>query len=106
LTKPVESSHLEKFYKRVMPGGWWGPFTKAAGVHETSASSCWIGWVISVITIYLGLFGSGYLCLAKYKMAAVCGVLFAIGTYFSVKEISKISATIKETVKNPDKVKV
>jgi SSS family solute:Na+ symporter len=106
LTKPVESSHLEKFYKRVMPGGWWGAFGKTAGARETSASSCWIGWVISVITIYLGLFGSGYLCLAKYKMAAICGILFAIGTYFSVKEISKISSTIKETVKKTDGVKV
>jgi hypothetical protein len=39
-------------------------------------------------------------------MAAICGILFAIGTYFSVKEISKISSTIKETVKKTDGVKV
>ncbi len=107
LTKPVESSHLEKFYKRVMPGGWWGPFAKSGNASETyNASSCWIGWIISVITIYLGLFGSGYLCLAKYKMAAICLVLFGIGTYFSVKEISKISVSIKVSAKTSDKVKV
>jgi Na+/proline symporter len=107
LTRPVESSHLEKFYKRVMPGGWWGPFAKSANASEiSSASSCWIGWLVSVITIYFGLFGTGYLCLAKYKMAAICIILFGIGTYFSVKEISKISTTIKVNVKKPDEVKV
>jgi Na+/proline symporter len=107
LTKPVEISHLEKFYHRVMPGGWWGPLAKDQNLIETSsASSCWIGWVISVITIYLGLFGIGYLCLAKYKMAAICLVLFGVGTYFSVKEISKISTTLKVNTKKPDEVNV
>jgi len=106
-TRPVESAHLEKFYKRVMPGGWWGPFGKNENVSDSStASSCWTGWVISVITIYLGLFGSGYLCLAKYKMATVCLILFGVGTYFSVKEISKISTTIKVSAKTSDKVKI
>jgi len=100
LTKPVESSHLEKFYNRVKPGGWWGPFSKNKSASESyNASSCWLGWLVSVITIYLGLFGCGYLCLAKYKPAAVCLVLFGIGTYFSVKEIAKISAVIKTSGK-------
>lgn len=106
LTKPENAAHLEKFYNRVRPGGWWGSFGKSEKATESSASSCWIGWGISVITIYLGLFATGYLCLAKYKMAAIFGVLFIVGSYFSVKEISKISTTIKGTVKTPNGVKV
>ena len=28
LTEPEPAEHLKTFYKRVQPGGWWGPITK------------------------------------------------------------------------------
>ncbi|OHB53862.1 MAG: hypothetical protein A2Y10_00335 [Planctomycetes bacterium GWF2_41_51] len=107
LTRPVSSSHLEKFYQRVMPGGWWGKFGSSKNVTKSfKAASCWTGWIVSVITIYLGLFGTGYLCLAKYKMAAICLALFGVGTYFSVIEISKISVFENIDSKKPEEIKL
>jgi hypothetical protein len=43
-----------KIYNRVKPGGWWGPFSKNKSASESyNASSCWLGWLVSVITIIL-----------------------------------------------------
>jgi len=92
LTAPENKAHLEKFYNRVAPGGWWGTFADSKkSAESTNALSCWTGWIISVVTIYLGLFGTGLLCLAEYKSAVILLTLFGIGIYFSVREISKVS---------------
>lgn len=67
LTAPVPMAHLERFYRRVRPGGWWGPV--AARCPDVSvprqAAQSWIGWVAGVVCIYSALFGVGLLVLGQ-----------------------------------------
>jgi SSS family solute:Na+ symporter len=67
LTPPVSMDHLERFYRRVRPGGWWGPVAqRCPGVQTASTRRAWTGWLAGTICVYTGLFGMGYLCIGKY----------------------------------------
>ncbi len=67
LTPPVSMEHLERFYRRVRPGGWWGPLAKRCPEIQTaSMSRAWTGWLAGTVCVYAGLFGMGYLCIGKY----------------------------------------
>ena len=66
LTAPVSDAHLERFYRKVRPGGWWNHIAKRCGdVEADIVAREWIGWVVGVISIYASVFGLGYLCLAR-----------------------------------------
>ena len=66
LTRPASDAHLETFYRRVRPGGWWGPIArKCPDVVPDPSLPAWTGWLSGVVCIYTGLFGLGYLCLAR-----------------------------------------
>lgn len=67
LTAPVSARHLERFFKRVRPGGWWGPIAASCPeVKRVGAAAAWLGWASGVVCVYSGLFGVGYICLARY----------------------------------------
>ncbi len=87
LTPPVSTEHLERFYRRVRPGGWWGPIARRCpDVHVAgSAAQRWFGWLLGVACIYGGLFGIGHLCLARFTLgitfvaiSAVAGIMMLI----------------------------
>jgi len=66
LTRPVSDQHLETFYRRVRPGGWWGHVAvQCPDITPTPARRGWIGWFAGVACIYTSLFGLGYLCLGR-----------------------------------------
>ena len=66
LTRPVSQQHLEAFFRKVRPGGWWGPIAKQCpDVPRDRARDAWVGWLAGVLCIYTALFGIGYLCLAR-----------------------------------------
>ena len=66
-TQPVSSQHLERFYRRVRPGGWWGPMARRCPeIQAASALRGWTGWLAGTVCIYAGMFGIGYLCIGRY----------------------------------------
>ena len=68
LTPPVSTAHLEHFYRRVRPGGWWGPLSaKCPEVVTASALRGWAGWLAGTVCIYTGMFAIGFLCLGRYN---------------------------------------
>ncbi len=81
LTRPVPLDHLERFFRRVRPGGWWGPVAAACpGVPRDDLRPAWIGWITGVTCIYAGLFGLGYWCLGEWTRGTLALVLsFASG---------------------------
>ncbi len=80
LTRPVSEAHLEAFFRRVRPGGWWGPIARRCPeIRRDRARDAWTGWLAGVICIYSGLFGIGYLCLAR----TVPGVVFLALSFLS-----------------------
>jgi SSS family solute:Na+ symporter len=81
LTRPHRDDHLNDFYRRVRPGGWWGAVAQAnPDIPRESMAKNWIGWLLGVVCIYSGLFGVGYVFLAApakgvafLALSAVCG---------------------------------
>lgn len=67
LTPPVSEAHLERFYRRVRPGGWWAPLAeRCPEIRTASALQGWIGWVAGTVCIFAGMFGIGYLLTGQY----------------------------------------
>ncbi|MCX5759107.1 MAG: hypothetical protein NTU83_11480, partial [Candidatus Hydrogenedentes bacterium] len=76
---------------RVRPGGWWGPVArKGPGVDRDRARHAWSGWFAGVAGIYTGLFGLGYLCLAKPLPGIVMLVASAMTGWHMVRQASAI----------------
>jgi SSS family solute:Na+ symporter len=66
LTRRHSNEHLKQFYRRVRPGGWWGPVARECPeVKPDQIRWQWIPWFLGVVCIYSGLFGVGYICLAR-----------------------------------------
>ncbi|WP_456428616.1 sodium:solute symporter family protein [Rhodocaloribacter sp.] len=66
-TKPAPDEKLDHFYRKVRPGGWWGPVAaRCPDVKpDMTASQKWMGWFLGVLFIYSALLGVGYLILGK-----------------------------------------
>jgi SSS family solute:Na+ symporter len=78
LTKPAPDAHLDRFYRRVRPGGYWGPVAeRCPEVVCDQARHGWFGWLFGVICIYMGLYGVGVMLLGKYLpgMSMIAGCL-------------------------------
>ena len=75
-TAPVPLEHLGRFYRKVRPGGWWGPVAaRHPDVEADRASAGWLGWLAGVVCVYSGLFGIGLLCLGRYGGGLGCLVV-------------------------------
>jgi len=81
LTKPESTEHLEKFYEKVRPGGWWGPVKRP----PFDAGSGWklniVGVLLGCFSVYAMLLGVGEMLIGKYPMlgfAALASGLVAL----------------------------
>ncbi|MGE0554952.1 MAG: sodium:solute symporter family protein [Gemmatimonadales bacterium] len=60
LTRPEPAEKLESFYRRVRPGGAWGPVRKATGLTPLDSLSAdlirWVGWSVAILgsTLLIG----------------------------------------------------
>ena len=64
LSPPDPADHLEAFYRRVRPGGWWGPVADRCGDVPTDLMPAWrrwTGWAVGVSFLYACLVGTGHL---------------------------------------------
>jgi SSS family solute:Na+ symporter len=70
ITPAEPDEHLEKFYRRVRPGGWWGHIgARCKDVKKLHLG--WpevVNWVLTVVGIYALLFGLGWLVMGKYYL--------------------------------------
>ncbi|HOZ48759.1 MAG TPA: Na+:solute symporter [Candidatus Hydrogenedentes bacterium] len=89
ITEPVQREHLDRFYRRVRPGGWWGPMAvRCPDVAGTPAARGWVGCVAGTVCIYAGLFGVGYLCLARIALGLVFLAVCAVSGWLMVSQAS------------------
>ena len=89
LTRPVSQAHLEAFFRRVRPGGWWAPVAaQCPDVAPDCARYGWLGWFAGVVCVYTGLFGVGYLCIARPMAGVACLVVSAVSGWFMVSRAS------------------
>lgn len=64
LTRPDDPERLDGFYRKVRPGGWWGPVAARCGAVDTDmppAGLRWLGWAAGMTFLYGWLVGVGHL---------------------------------------------
>ena len=68
ITKPEPTEHLQKFYKKVQPGGWWGPITSNfTHTLQPVSEGILAQWVAGVMMIYGFTFGIGNFIFMQYS---------------------------------------
>ncbi len=90
-TRPVEPARLEQFYRRVRPGGRWGPVALRAPdvVCDGLTGSVLLVWAAGCASVYGLLFGLGKLLLGEAGPAAGLLLLAAAGGVIVVRELRR-----------------
>ncbi len=74
LTGPESDETLERFYRRVRPGGrGWYPVARRLGFGEEGldgGSLNWTSWLAGVVCVYTTLFGTGHLIFGRWGRAS------------------------------------
>lgn len=95
LTPPVSDEHLDAFYRRVRPGGWWTHIAvRCPDVVGDRAAAGWPAWFASVICLYAGLFGIGYLCTAQVLSGIGFLVVAALAGWYMLAQVSSGRSTV------------
>ena len=92
-TEPEPMTKLESFYKRVQPGGWWGPVTSSFDhtLHPVT-NGIFILWLAGVMMIYGFTFGIGNLIFQNYSASVILFGFAGIGSYLVWnRNISKLT---------------
>ncbi len=92
-TEPEPMTKLESFYKRVQPGGWWGPVTSSFDhTLQPVTKGIFILWLAGVMMIYGFTFGIGNLIFQNYSSSVILFGFAGIGTYLIWnRNISKLT---------------
>jgi hypothetical protein len=94
LTEPGSPDKLDAFYRRVRPGGWWGPVaTRCPDVTPDRLAPAVIGWVSGSICIFSGLMGVGYVCIGRYLLGAAWLAATGISGWVMMRQIGPSGAT-------------
>ena len=92
-TEPEPMTKLESFYKRVQPGGWWGPVTSSFNhTLQPVTKGIFILWLAGVMMIYGFTFGIGNLIFQNYSASVILFGFAGIGSYLIWnRNISKLT---------------
>lgn len=92
MTKPEPTEHLEKFYKRVRPGGNWGEVAeKHKEVHGLHIGYLEVfSFFAGVSCLFTSLLGVGWLCMGKSLQGLIMLVIAAILAIFMFINIGKM----------------
>ena len=92
-TEPEPMTKLESFYKRVQPGGWWGPVTSSFDhTLQPVTKGIFILWLAGVMMIYGFTFGIGNLIFQNYSSSVILFGFAGMGSYLIWnRNISKLT---------------
>ena len=92
-TEPEPMTKLETFYKRVQPGGWWGPVNSSFDhTLQPVTKGIFILWLAGVMMIYGFTFGIGNLIFQNYSASVILFGFAGIGSYLIWnRNISKLT---------------
>jgi len=89
-TRPDETSRLQAFYRKVRPGGWWGPIAASCPdvTVEHDAKRQWLGFGLGLLFVYGSLLGAGYLFTGRPVPGMVAIVLSIFGAWAALRLIA------------------
>ncbi len=87
LTKPESDEVLDRFFRRVRPGGWWARTAARTGVASTDppASRMWTGFALGALFVYAGLLGLGCMLTGRTGPGAILAAASAVGGVLAVR---------------------
>ncbi len=87
LTPPDDPEVLEAFYRKVRPGGWWGPVARAAPevVSDGSTRGRWLGFFLGTVFLYTSLLGVGYGLTGRPVTGTVLGALSGVAALLTLR---------------------
>jgi SSS family solute:Na+ symporter len=103
-TAPDETSRLEAFYRRVRPGGWWGPIAALCPdvTIEHDAKRQWLGFGLGLLFVYGSLLGAGYLLTDRPVPGTVAMLLSVVGAWAALRLITTDRETVESRTDNKE----
>ncbi len=94
-TGPDDPEVLVAFYRKVRPGGWWGPVARAAGDVRVdgTAGGRWLGFFLGTTFLYTSLLGVGYGITGRPAAGVVLLVLSGIAGFLTLRVALREGAT-------------
>jgi solute:Na+ symporter, SSS family len=90
LTPPDDKDKLLAFYKKVRPGGFWGPVARLHGRAYKLDAYPFLGWALALLMILFFLLGVGKLIFLSYVQGAACLAAGAAAALLLSRIIGKI----------------
>ncbi len=90
LTKPDETEKLLAFYRRVRPGGFWGPVARLNGAAYKLQAAPFLGWGLAVLMILFFLFGLGKVIFMNWAEGAAYLAAGSLAAFLLSKVIAKL----------------
>ncbi len=86
-TKPESEAVLDRFHRRVRPGGWWAPVAARTGVEsqDPRAARMWLGFGFGALFVYGSLLGIGCLLTGRPAAGALLLVLSVSAAVVTVR---------------------
>lgn len=86
LTPADAPERLDGFYRKVRPGGWWGPVARRCPEvrPDGTAGRHWLGWGLGVAFVYGSLLGVGHLIVGRAAGGVLLLALAAAGAVGAV----------------------
>ena len=90
LTKPDETDKLLAFYRKVRPGGVWGPIARLNGGAYKLQAAPFLGWGLAVLMILFLLLGLGKVIFISFGAGAAYLAVGGLAAFLLSKVIAKI----------------
>ena len=90
LTKPDETDKLLAFYRKVRPGGVWGPIARLNGGAYKLQAAPFFGWGLAVLMILFLLLGLGKVIFISFGAGAAYLAAGGLAAFLLSKVIAKI----------------
>jgi Na+/proline symporter len=90
LTKPDETEKLLAFYRKVRPGGFWGPVARKNGTVYKLQAAPFLGWGLAVLMILFLLFGLGKVIFMNWAEGAAYLAAGSLAAFLLSKVIAKL----------------
>ena len=102
-TRPEKDEVLDRFHRRVRPGGWWAPVAARTGVttRDPRAARMWIGFGFGALFVYGSLLGIGCLLTGRAAVGALLLVLSIAAAVVTVRLADRDTAPAPPTPHPP-----
>jgi len=79
ITKPEPTDHLQKFYNKVKPAGWWQPFEGSGNKQQVGYTI--LSWLTAIVMVYSILFFMGKFIFMEWAAAGRYGLVALVGFF-------------------------